>query len=547
MLFEQIYRKQYRPPASTYRRPPFEPVTLADADFSVSPRPSSIQLRSSPANSSAGSDVERSALVNENSPVERDENESSLDSNITLSKIGKELKPDLIESNADLCSTLNEFNRIERRVPDVASANIESEEDTCDFKLSNDSDELECVENVDDTLEGSSRSKSTDFGKEVISFVIKDDDVTESELHQYLEELEQGEFGGEQIPSKDSTRETNSDENNKISIKVESQSSAYLDQSEIKVEEATNTKVDATSNESSEERTTLHLNTCTGDVTTYVVTESDPSVDIEIKTNVLSIENCVNDENDVNSKDSTQESAYTSETEVSSVDFDETARSESFENDLITNSDSEMANDPKYGDSTISTDLDEELDESNPFREARIDPTVEQFDQHSSGQIVETEAKRSDDENLLEHEMSADMSSNIRSSDTNYNILDSKTAISTFDSINEGETNSSRTQRTDSDDEQSECSVGIEPKLKRPDSLNLAFTTQPTEMSSTSAGTKLPRNLCSRCESNIRLLNVRVSKLQILARCSALKNANWVSDNRFGYRTRNRPCVCIAK
>lgn len=423
--------------------------------------------------------------------------DSSIDSP-TYSK-SKEFKPDLIESNADLVSNSNEYVRGERHLPDIASANIEVKDEKVDFDLIYNS-----VDHESETVIG-----EADKSQDILRFPITSD-VSDSELHQYLEELDQCEFAaenqnGNEIREEEPLLESNVDDNSdKVLIKVEPKL-LYLEKSQVMVNEKESVTAD------NEEKTsevgskmTLCLDTSTGDVTTIESSEcieTPVSEDVKTESSIVDL----TDSADVSNEDS--DSIETKIlTEESSVDFDskhlETTVSDSVtsteaqktdaqplvkespseSNDCDSSAISEMTNESSLeseeGGLKCESDLiDSEEPKTSSVSYSDTDATVDK--EPSEGTIV--------DKQTAEVTTSVISSDNqVPSSESNYQILDSRAAISTF-------------ERTCDDGavagcskEENEDTMGSEnetkPKLQRPDSLNLTHTTQPSEMSSTSAG-----------------------------------------------------------
>ncbi|XP_065220689.1 uncharacterized protein Sara isoform X2 [Planococcus citri] len=224
---DSIFPRHYKPPASNYRRPPFEPMNLADADFSVTAKPSScLQTEVTvegcdnppivpPPISSTSSLKDDDFRATEAAAAKYDY-ELNLDNHAgdysypSYDTSVKDYAPDLIESNRDLCSNLNKFGLVERHLPDVATANVASTDDESERTIDGNFDTIaSCIDKpilVDDpaplhepvllpaiavpepvaiAVESHTLKKASE---KVISFQISDD-VSDHALKQYLDEL----------------------------------------------------------------------------------------------------------------------------------------------------------------------------------------------------------------------------------------------------------------------------------------------------------------------------------------------------------------------
>ncbi len=394
--------------------------------------------------------------------------------NFTLPK-NREYRPDLIESNTDVCSNLTEFGRAERHLPDIASANIEPKDENANFDL------------ICDSVDREARDEEP--RKEVIRFPIASD-VPEDELHQYLEELEESvseeatdsQFLAADVGSVEATSrgEVTYEEGNKISIAVEADSSrgekAKVNQEieEISKTEAERALVaEEVDNAEGADIENLAADVADGLKVEYVIEATPGSVE-----------------------DST---GGFEETEVNFED-DESRRNEmasEFE-ELTTDSNSEECN-LNSADAATACEVDHSVD-----LESRVEPNllVDKESEIEEKSISDRGTDVNDVNELPRDRLEAEMDvrnvtpsectqdGSVQASDTNYQILDSRMAISTFD-VNESASSAVIAENGDSDAGEQADKTSERPKLQRPDSLNLLHTTQNSEMSSTSAGIAL--------------------------------------------------------
>lgn len=175
-------------------------MNLADADFSVSQISRTChKAKNNNLLSDRNPDLDQSTDAAEQGGSEfipPIQDSASIDYSFTFTLNDKnDYKPDLIESNAEICSSSNSFERLERNLPDIASANVVSKEKDmlAHIDVDSDADVVESKNQLETTGTGvevseDESSTSTHVQPKVISFQISDN-VTDDALHQYLEEL----------------------------------------------------------------------------------------------------------------------------------------------------------------------------------------------------------------------------------------------------------------------------------------------------------------------------------------------------------------------
>lgn len=456
-------------------------MSLADADFSVSPRQPVQSNYVIPLYSEATENV---PVFDQ--PISSKDVNDSIDKrlsieNPTLLK-GKEFKPDLIESNADLSSSSNDYVRAERHLPDIASADIEVKDEKVNFDLIYNSVDRECEPD-----------SGADKQQDVLRFPVTSD-VSDSELHQYLEELDQCEYADKnEVSDEETLPESNVDESSdKILIKVEPVEHLYLEKSQVAVndsisdEEVETNEIDA--------RSTLCLDTSTGDVTTVASSECAEiamSDDVKTESSIVDLTDSAdvgNDSDSIETKILTEESSVDFDSKQATVSESVTEAQKTDAQPLMEDSESNECDSTAISEMTNESSLESDgskcesdvIDSEEPKESvgySQVDVTVDK--QPAEGTKVDKQTAE-----VSSNVISCD--NQVPSSETNYQILDSRAAISTFErSCDDGAV-------AGCSKEESESATNSEnetkPKLQRPDSLNLTHTTQPSEMSSTSAG-----------------------------------------------------------
>lgn len=472
-------------------------MSLADADFSVSPRQPVQSNYVIPLYSEATENVPVFDQPVHSKNVSDSVNEPPSIENPKLSK-SKEFKPDIIESNADLSSSSNNYIRAERHLPDIASADTEVKDEKVNFDLIYNSVDRE-YESID---------SGADKPQDVLRFPITSD-VSDSELHQYLEELDQCEFATEnqnrnEVREENTLLESNVDESSdKVLIKVEpvEPERLYLEESQVAVNENESISTDEEIETNAVGgKMTLCLDTSTGDVMTI---ESSECVEMPISEDVKTESSMVDltDSADLgNDSDSIETKILTEE---SSVDFD-SKHTEAMVSESVTSTEAQKSDAQPLVEDSETNDCDSsaisemtnesslESEEGGSKFESDVIDAAEPKKNVGYKQIDATADKELSEGTKVDKQ-TAEVSTSIISSDnqvpsseTNYQILDSRAAISTFErSCDDGAVAGCSKEESES---ATDCEIETKPKLQRPDSLNLTHTTQPSEMSSTSAG-----------------------------------------------------------
>lgn len=468
-------------------------MNLADADFSVSIRQPVQSNYVIPLYPEATENV-----PNFEQPIASQnfddcvKNEDSSIENLSLTK-SKDFKPDLIESNADLVSNLNEHIRSERHLPDIASTDIEVKDEKVNFDLISNS--------VDHEPE-----PADVIGADKQEFIRFPDtsDVSDSELHQYLEELDQSESATENQSSirADEDKLSNiTEDDSKVLIKVESEHQLHWETTQVAVNEtecSAKLSKDVENTDDYGGNTTLRLDISTGDVTIEArdPVETPMSEDMKTESSLVDLTDSMdvgNDSDSIETKILTEESSVDFDCKQAEVVVSECVASNEALKDvqpLVEESLSETNDSSAVSEITNESSLDSgdegslkcENDDTKQM-EPNVGCTHDAVDKEP---ISSADSTRSDTE-TAEVSISVISSDNqVPSSESNYQILDSKAAISTFERTCDGAaiagcSKEDSESATTSDNEET-------PKLQRPDSLNLAHTTQTSEMSSTSAG-----------------------------------------------------------
>lgn len=470
-------------------------MILADADFSVSAGRPSSQDYSSSSNYSDSSNNESTVVTSDDSlPNNTSDNHRSI-----FSFKNKDFKPDLIESNSDTCSSVKELDRFERHLPDIASADVDIKDEKVNFDLINNS--------ITPIINSSvAESKPQD----VVRFPSASE-LSENELRLYLEELEEREFSDSDMVSKInvSASEIHSDSNySAYSSKetkeiIKSEKYKCVDESDVEVEE-NNTSTPLNDTERvAEDSEKFFSNSNNHDSMTQSGTSDSFSMEEEVTKNSLLESTFNTDEvsvvNDfVNDKLSEKEKNIISETDVTDgcvnknadVSKSETVMSETGTSDDHNSGEHdgcesvEMLYPP-----TVSSDDSQHINitVNQKFEEFSSDITIE-----SNSKIKESDKIQIDNTyclNIIDKDhVKSVQDRSVPISDNSYQVLDSKTAISTLegtveDEIRPGPSNSQENMNINTTDK-----MNTQPKLQRPDSLNLTHTTQTSDVSSTSAG-----------------------------------------------------------
>lgn len=469
-------------------------MILADADFSVSAgRPSSQDYSSSSNYSDSSNNKSTVVTSDESLPKSTNDNNPSI-----FSFKNKDFKPDLIESNADTCSSLKESDLFERHLPDIASADVIKDEKV-NFDLINNS-----ITPVINSFVVESKPQ------DVVTFPSVSE-LSDNELRIYLEELEEREFSDNDMVSKInvSASEIHGDSNySAYSIKetegiIKSEKYKYVDKSDSKVEE---NKTCTSLNDTecvAEDGEKFLSNSDNHDSMTQSGTSDSFSMEEEVTKNSLLESTSNTDEvsvvkDFVNDKLSEEENNIVSETDVTDVCMNKNAeisKSEIVMSETET-SDDHNSSEHDICESVVVLSPPTVSSDDSQHRNITVDQKFEEFSSDitiaSDSKMKESDKVQIDNTyclNIIDKEHVKNVQDrSVPISDNRYQVLDSKTAISTLegtveDDIRPGPSNSQENMNINTTDK-----MNTQPKLQRPDSLNLTHTTQTSDVSSTSAG-----------------------------------------------------------
>jgi len=459
----------------------FEPINLTDSSFAITSPPPSVQTQSrySPPPDDSETGINFNALHGENDVCTMT-NDKDLSVNNFKSK---EFKPDLIKSNSDICSSLNQFDRFERHLPDIASTDVEVKiDEKVDFDLITNSvaGNVDSSSNVD--------TSTTTTGPETPSLGTD---------WQHLQE--------------EYNKLTKIYENcaNKLLIEVPSATEigSYKERNEIEINDLSNN----TAAENKEavgcpleggERTSLNLDTYTGNVAVVEIVDKSDSDDNETESSMLEATSTTSTEDtfNINNEIVVDRISIKKPTE-SSI---ETTGISSFGGNVA--SDAMVCEVDESENSSATNNVVEQMlqTEHNAVEKDNCsvisEPTVVSEITHNEAQIVVSQIDNID--NSLENDVTCPKEITVNSQSTGKSTQDE--SISTLnadirrdsDSLLPESENDQTAERLSSSENIVENDAGNETnaastsqmKVQRPDSLALTQTTQNSEMSSTSAG-----------------------------------------------------------